>query len=375
MNGLKSLAEKLPNYSDKIKGSRIVTGFDGFLDQMISVVDQRKDLNNYDPVQSMKQFGDLIKAASNRSSLREIVIESTEIGGCAVNLGDGIVSLGSSLDFYGSMGKPMNKAFKDFATRCNLCVPLACDPGLTMAFEFHDGKYMLSSVNQLAQFNRTMLIDEFKDGRYLQSCKASDLIAFTDWTLYPHMTDCWLYIQDEVLSKLNHRPYIFIDLVDPRSRSEKDICEMIEVLKKFEKYGKTIFGGNLNEGNVLAELYHLDSVEKEGPEVAKLAEQIRETLGISMVALHCTKGAAYADESGNYWADGPYCSTPRKSTGAGDRFNGGFCLGTILDLEPEERLILGGATSGFFVRYGYSGSMEQIIELMKAWDNNTLDKK
>jgi len=174
---------------------------------------------------------------------------------------------------------------------------------------------------------------------------------------------------------LNHRPYIFIDLVDPRSRSEKDIREMVAVLKNFEKYGRTIFGGNLNEGNVLAELYNLKQVKKEGPEVAGLADQIRKTLGISMVALHCIGGAAYSDESGYYWVNGPFCPKPRKSTGAGDRYNAGFCLATMLELEPEERLLLGSASSGFFVRNGYSGSLDQIIELIQAWDEKILDKQ
>ncbi len=373
MSELMDLVIKLEKYADQISNTAIVSGFDGFIDQMISVVDERKGLSSYTSVKSMPEFASLIQEASNRNAVREIVIKSEEIGGCAVNLGDGIATLGTSLDYFGTMGTPMDKAFEDFATKCRVCIPLDCPPGKTMALEFDDGKYMLSSVSQLSRLDRELLKKSFTDNVFLNSCQSADLIALTDWTLYPHMTDCWAYVQEEILSQLTVRPFIFIDLIDPRSRSKVDIKEMIKVLTKFEKYGNTIFGGNLNEANQLASLFGIDTIDKEGEEVAVLASQIREVLEISTVTLHSVKGSALADESGSYWVYGPYCSEPKKSVGAGDRYNAGFCLATILQLEPKERLLFANATSGFFVRNGLSGSFEQIVGLIKAWDDKTLN--
>jgi len=186
------------------------------------------------------------------------------------------------------------------------------------------------------------------------------------------MTDCWSYIQEEILDQLDHRPYFFFDLVDPRSRDEGDIRAMLKVLCRFEKYGRTIFGGNLNEGNVLAELLGLEPVPREGEDVARLAGEIKTKLNIFMVAIHCIRGSSYADETGSYWVKGPYCKYPVKSTGAGDRYNAGFCLATVLGLETRERLLFASAVSGVFVRNGYSGSLEQIIKLISKWDRGDL---
>jgi ketohexokinase len=372
MSELNTLFLNLEEKRELIKNQRFITAFDGFIDQMIKVVDKRDNLDHFNPVQTMTRFAQLIGQASQRSSLREIVIESEEIGGCAVNMSDALISLGSQLDFYGTTGKPMNKAFSDFASRCFLFHSLKCDPELTMALEFDDGKYMLSSVSQLAELNRAVLVEELKDDQFLESCRKSELLALTNWTLYPHMTDCWSYIQDKILSSLEGRPYIFVDLVDPRSRSQKDIGEMLGVLSGFERYGNTILGGNLNEGNVLAELLGLEPVAREGEAVAHLAAEIRNKLQISMVALHCIGGSSYADETGQYWAEGPYCNNPVKSTGAGDRYNAGFCLATVLGLEPREILHFASAVSGYFVRNGCSGTLDQVKELISQWNRGEL---
>jgi len=62
----------------------VVTGFDGFVDEMISVVAERKTLEHFDPVPDIATFGALVSAAAGQSSLREIVIHAVHAGGCAV---------------------------------------------------------------------------------------------------------------------------------------------------------------------------------------------------------------------------------------------------------------------------------------------------
>ncbi len=150
MSELKTLIQKMAQKNTEINKLKFLTGFDGFIDQLVKVVEKREDVDRFDSVKTMERFSQLLSEASNRSSLREMVIDSVEIGGCAVNMGDGLLSLGGQLSFFGTTGKPMNKAFSDFASRCHSFHPFKCDPGLTMAFEFDDGKYMLSSVSHLA---------------------------------------------------------------------------------------------------------------------------------------------------------------------------------------------------------------------------------
>jgi hypothetical protein len=372
MQQLINLAKHLRLQAGRVAMTRVVAGFDGFVDQLIQVVDERRGLGDFSPVPTIARFAGLMGEAAGRSSLREIVVRSVDAGGCAVNLGDGIAGLGVQLDYFGTLGEPLHPAFADFAARCATCTSWGREPGLTLALEFQDGKYMLSSVAQLAEFDVAEVRKRLADGRFASACAAAPLIAFTNWTLYPHMSAVWSLLQESVLAKLSHRPWLFIDLVDPRSRSRADIEAMLMVLRRFEGPCRTVFGGNLNEANAVCAILGLPTVADEGPAVAEQAARLRERLGVSEVAIHCLKGAAVAAADGCLWGDGPYTPTPKKSTGAGDRFNSGYCLGRILDLPAADRLRLGGACSGFFVRNARSGSLAEVADVLESWGRGSL---
>lgn len=370
---LTALAAEFKKRSVELSGTRVTAGFDGFVDEIISVVQERKGLDHWTPMPDITHFGDWIKAAAGRSSLREIIVHRADPGGCTVNMGDGLAALGVNIDAFATLGEPMHHAFSEFAARCRSCHSWGREPGRTLAFEFADGKLMFSAVTQLAEFNPAMLDRVLADGIYLQSCKQARLIALTDWTLYPHMTACWRQLQAEVFSRMTHRPFFYLDLVDPTSRSEADIRAMIDAIPGFEKSGATVLGLNGNEANVISRLLNLPEVQEEAEAVRLQAARLREKLGISQVVIHCMKVAARADSNGAVVVQGPYCAQPKKSTGAGDRFNAGYCAGLLLNLSPVNSLLLGSACSGFFVRNARSASASELGAFVDSWANGAVE--
>jgi hypothetical protein len=231
---------------------------------------------------------------------------------------------------------------------------------------------MFSAVTQLAEFNEDLLAETLADGSYAQSCSAARLIALTDWTLYPHMTACWKKLQRDVYSHLNQRPFFFLDLVDPSSRAKEDIAAMLQTMTGFEKCGPAVLGLNCTEGNRVAEALQLSAVPQEMKAATNQASEIREKLGISQVVIHGVKFAVCASSDGSWAVDGPFCAAPKKSTGAGDRFNAGYVSGLLLDFTPEERLLLGCACSGFFVREARSANPEEMAGFIDLWAQNKL---
>jgi hypothetical protein len=366
------LATRLRAAAGKLSQFNVTVGFDGFVDEIISVVHERHGLDQWTPVKEIDTFGSLIRAAAGRSSLREIVVHRADPGGCSVNLGDGLLALGVALDCFATLGQPRHAAFDSFAGKCRSCHSWGREPGRTLAFEFSDGKLMFSAVTQLAEFDCYLLEKVLADGAYARACAQAQLIALTDWTLYPHMTDCWRKLQREVFAHLTHRPFFFLDLVDPTSRSEADIQAMIAVIPGFEVFGPTVLGLNGTEANVLARILGLAAVKEDLAAVQAQATALRQKLGISQVVIHCVKLAARADALGTWGIWGPFCANPRKSTGAGDRFNAGYCAGLMLGFSPEDCLLLGGAASGFFVRQAQSASTAQLAEFIEAWGKNEL---
>jgi sugar/nucleoside kinase (ribokinase family) len=345
----------------------IVVGFDGFVDEMIRVVGERTSLESYEAVPDILTFGSLVSAAAGHSSLREIVVEAVHPGGCAVNLGDGLAAAGIPVDCFATLGDPVHPAFRETLSRFRKVASWGEEPGRTLAFEFADGKLMFSSVRQLTRFTPESVLPHIGDGAYLASCREAGVIALTNWSLYPHMTAVWGMLQREIYSNLAHRPHFFIDLVDPSSRSAGDIRGMLQALPAIERCGPVTLGLNGNEANILARLLGLEPAGDSEEECLRLARALRPALGISSVVIHRLRFAASDGPAGAASASGPFCAQPLKSTGAGDRFNAGYCIGLLADADPEACLDLGSAASGFFVRNARSASRSELAEFLAGW--------
>ncbi len=349
------------------RGCNVVTGFDGFVDEMISLVGERRSLDDFTPVPDITAFGSLIAAAAGHGSLREIVITDVHPGGCAVNLADGLAGLGVTVDCFATLGNPPHPAFGEIAGKCHGFHSWGGEPGRTLAFEFKDGKLMFSAVRQLADFTPEAVRAFLADGGFAAACSAAQVIALTNWTLYPHMTAVWRMLQREVFSKLSHRPNLFIDLVDPSSRSASDILAMTATLRDFEPIGPLTLGLNGNEAGILSRLHDLPSAASAPDETLQQAFALREVLGISRVIIHRTSLAVSAAADGGFIQAARFCPNPMKSTGAGDRFNAGFCLGLAQGLAESDSLTLGCAAAGFFVRNARSASHHELVGFLKAW--------
>lgn len=348
---------------------RVVAGFDGFVDEMISLVGERRSLDDFTPVPDIAAFAGMIASAAGHSSLREIVVNAVHPGGCAVNLADGLASLGAQVDCFATLGDPVHPAFRDIAEKCRGFHSWGREPGRTLAFEFSDGKLMFSAVRQLAEFTPDAVRKFLAEGTYAAACGGAQVIALTDWTLYPHMTGVWRLLQREVFSTLGQRPHFLVDLVDPSGRSAPDILEVAGILRDFEPSGPLTLGLNGNEANILCRLHGIAPASPEATPDETLAQAVslRGRLEISRVIIHRIPFAVSADADGGFIQAGPYCANPKKSTGAGDRFNAGICLGLALGWNAADSLALGCATSGFFVRNARSATQPELADFLRQW--------
>jgi sugar/nucleoside kinase (ribokinase family) len=199
----------------------------------------------------------------------------------------------------------------------------------------------------------------------------SALIALVNWTMIPHTTAILRSILSEVVPLLppaagEPKRRVFFDLADPAKRTREDIAEVLEVLMEFQKHFRVTLGLNFQESRQIGAVLGLGEPGETPDAVATHAARIQARLRLETIIVHPTHFAAAADANAAKSVAGPFTPNPVITTGAGDHFNSGFCLGQMLGGGLAESLQLGVAASGFYVRQAKSPSLDDLGEFLAA---------
>jgi len=368
---IEALADKDP------KALQMLIGIDGFVDEIIHVVDKRFDFDTFDRVETIAEFGARVTRAAGLSANFEFVPVQVKLGGNGPIFANALLEYGADVTYVGSIGKPdVHPVFKPMADK-GAVYPL-CDPGHTDALEFNDGKLMLGKIEVLNAIRWDVFKEAFGGVANVAALVAKcDMISMSNWTMVPYMNEIWEGIVREVFPLLPERakkPLAFFDLADPEKRSKGDILEALMLIGKFETHFRAALGLNEKEAFEIAAVYGIEADETL-PREAKmqaLVISIYEKLGISCLVVHPTKEAMACTADGFVRVDGPFCEKPVLTTGAGDNFNAGFCLGQALGLSMEQSLLTGVSTSGFYVRNAKSPCFDELKLFLRKWAAGTL---
>ena len=347
----------------------VAVGFDGFVDEIVEVVDRRESFDSYTRMTHMKQFGERISNAAGLSTNIEFVPKTMKLGGNGPIMANAMVKAGVNVSYVGALGRPnIHPVFTELTDACAQVYSVT-EPGHTDAVEFDDGKVMLGKMESLNEVTWAALQEQVGSEQLKKIFSGADLAATVNWTMMPYMNEIW----DGLLSLISphpdgHRPFFFVDLADPSKRSPEDIREALETIRKFSAYYRVILGLNRKEASEIATVRRL-TLSKPAKEVdlEEIVKALGEDLGLWCLMVHPTNEAGAFVDGQYYYAQGPFTSKPRLTTGAGDNFNAGFCLGLMLGLGVEESLLVGKATSGFYVRHMHSPSPEQLLDFIKLW--------
>lgn len=360
-----------------------VVGFDGFVDEIIDVVDQRRDMTarGYQRIRTIPEFAARVGAAAGKSSNLEMVVKEVRWGGNGPLLAGGLASLGSSVTYIGSVGQEqdpriLDPRYKEFAARCREVIPIA-PPAHTDALEFEDGKVMLGKPGNVQLPSWDRLVEVVGIEALVKCISGVDLLGMVNWVMMGGVESIWEGLIGHVLPRVSPNPNrrVFIDLADPAKRTDDDLQRALEILERMNALVPVTLGLNLAEAERVAEVCDLDVLSRAthptlGGAVCAAAARLREQLGLACVVVHPREGAAAAllrngvEESA--WFDGPFTPTPRLSTGAGDHFNAGFALGLMLGMSVEECLAVGCGVSGAYVRDAASPTRGRLVEFLRG---------
>ncbi len=361
-------SQKIAAGATTLSDLKALVGLDGFVDEIIAVVDQRQDHRTYQPIHTIEALGRKLVEASGKSSNYELVVKQMKLGGNGPIMANALAAAGFGVTYVGTVGAPTpHPVFAELAGRAEV-IGIG-DPGHTDALEFADGKIMLGKyTREMSDVNWQTLMQRLGEERLMRLMEASTLIGMVNWTMLPYMSEIWAKLLEKGIPNRSGRDRVlFIDLADPEKRTRADIKEAMGLMTRFQEQVDVILGLNLKESVQVAEVLGLgfeDSESAPMDRVAKVAADIRAASGVACVVIHPRRGAAAATakETGAFL--GPFVQEPKISTGAGDHFNAGFCLGRVLGLSLEESLCAGTATSGYYVRTAQSPSAVQLAEFV-----------
>ncbi|XAM00992.1 hypothetical protein OT109_06305 [Phycisphaeraceae bacterium D3-23] len=365
----------------------VLLGFDGFVDSIINVVDKRYGVDLYDPVPTIARFGEKIAAAAGKSSNYELVTRQQKLGGNGPIMANAMARAGLRVDYLGAVGDPKrggpHPIFADFAKIATLH-PIAA-PAATDALEFTDGKLMIGKLESLNDVNQEQIDAVIGRAAYAKLVTDAKLVGIVNWSMCPLLGTVFDALADEILPSgagsagaTSGGPQVFIDLTDPEKRTEQDLKAALDEIAHLATMTGVTLGLNLKEASQVAHVLGLSIEGEEELAIESTATNLRAALGLRCCVVHPRRAAAGAMlAAGSDPRDpdaevhratffGPFIDHPKLSTGAGDNFNAGFCLGLLAGLPLDQMLCAGTATSGYYVRNAHSPSLTDLAGFCDA---------
>lgn len=358
-------ARRLDAAGSRVPGLTAFVGLDGFVDDILHVVDKRQSAEKYVRLARMAQWGQRIAAAAGRSTNIELVSQMTKLGGNGPIMANALASLGLKVSYLGLLGYPnLHPVFADFAQRAE--VHSIAEPGYTDAVEFEDGKVMVGKHQSLKQMTWANIRARFGVEAFARRFGAADLVGFVNWTMLPYMSEVWAAIQRELCPKLDGaRRTLFVDLADPEKRLPKDVQRALRLIVRFGKHFNVILGLNEKETHEVAKALGMDGPARTPAAVVELGRAIHRRVPVETLVIHPVPYACAISIGGVAIASGPVTLKPLITTGAGDHFNSGFCLGRLLGLENLDALLSGVTCSGFYVRTARSPTVPDLVATLR----------
>jgi sugar/nucleoside kinase (ribokinase family) len=341
-------------------------GLDGFVDEILHVVSERQDAEKYTRLEAIPLFAQRVAEAAGKSTNIELVRRIRKLGGNGPIMGNALASLGMRVTYVGNLGYPeLDPVFQDFARRAE--VHSIAPPGLTDAVEFTDGKIMLGKHEFLKEVTWENIQARWSRDEFAAHFHKADLVGFVNWTMLPNLGKVWEALLRELCPEVNGaRRLIFFDLADPAKRQDEDLAHALGLIAQFQQYFDVVLGLNEKEAwEIGRKVLRRTERPRDHDELISLGREIHRHVPVHTILIHPVAYALTISEAGGAITSGPTTSHPMITTGAGDHFNAGFCLGKLLGLKALDCLLTAVTASGYYVRTAQSPTVAELVGMLR----------
>ena len=271
--------------SDKLSAAHPVQidaliGLDGFVDEIIHVVDKRASATEFQRMDTIAQFSLRTAEASGQSANIELVRVQRKLGGNGPIMANAMASLGFKVTYLGGVGYPeIHPVFQPMAKIATV-ISIA-EPCNTDALEFLDGKLMLGKLTAIADINWATIQSRVGRNKLVAMVKSSRLIATVNWTMLTWMNEIWEHLIADIFPEVEMQgKMLFVDLADPEKRTVEDLLGAIKLLQKLQRHVQVVLGLNLKEAQQVSRALKLPAAPADDSAALKLAVDIQSALGL-----------------------------------------------------------------------------------------------
>lgn len=357
-------------YEDYINGvnGKVLLGCDGFVDETFEIVEERKSATEFTAIEKLKTWGEFLVSRADGGVGVEIVPKRRCEGGFAINTGRIAACLGIKPVLPGLYGGgEIDSAFAEFKDSCEL-LSLG-DPALTLAFEFTDGKVLMSNLEAVSTLCWQDLVDKIGPEKLKEMFSGVDVLGLGYWSLTSNFDELLEGFMAQYETMAPPRRMIF-DFADIKKKSSEAFIKSLELIKAYNS--KVPMTLSLNEHEVLELFLRLgvDCPDKTPAGITEALVVAREKVGLDELVVHTPEFAAAASATdGSAFALQDRQTNCVRLAGAGDSFNGGYLVASLGDLPVKNRLVIANATTAFFVMNATGPTREQLIaQIEKASD-------
>jgi hypothetical protein len=373
------MVEQLPAWIDRVRTSRVVFGFDGFVDELFSVVRNRSTLDSFELMQSMKEFADRIQKTAGSATDCETILKDKRTGGFVANTCEALVActkLGNHLTMMGNFGYPsiLPLFLERFELKHRCEMITIGNPGKTSGYEFNDGKVMMTNFAPIYSIDVPTIQEKIGTSKLIEILQNAQLFGLGYWSVTPKMSEIFRYFQKEVFPHVHTHLDLFLDLADLRKKSAGDISECVNLINDFLSPLRVTISLNDKEAIELTESLlrrYNDSLEwAENPtekDYIRIIQYLQRRVQISFIVIHTPRFAVVSDGRQIILVPNAFTKSPRFTVAAGDTFNAGFCIGLLVGASMEEMAILGNVLTSYFIRTGIRGSFDDILIFLRHY--------
>lgn len=362
----KMIQEKLSEFKSSIEKITAFLGFDGYIDSLYSLVKHRTNSEEWNKMESMKSFGELLINISGSSGSIERVLKKRVFGGFAPNTSRAMNALGAHTYLIGALGVPKLSPF--YERQKNEETYSITEPGETLGLEFDDGKIMITDFAPILNIDWSKLTQGISAEKIGALIDNSKILGFGHWALVPNLNEIWRHFISDIFHTLSNlkSKLFFVDIADIRKRKSSDIKDLFKVLQEVETFMPVMLSANDQEASLISQI--LDNVKEIDPHKPEFGDFIEggsylnKEINISYLVIHSPHFATISTKKEHFWITEGFTSKPKFTVGAGDHFHTGVALGLSCNLSPMESILIGNALTAIFVRTGVSPNYNQLKE-------------